>query len=174
MLKLPLFWRIKGVVHLIQTLSSYCTLGLWNIKAEQTTLRKGWEEVGTPTVQLARMAVFCLCHYLESLRFGQQVVWLQRDHTFVSNYGGFLALLEPSITVRLANKMSPTAVFFLFFGNSFSTKQPSLVLLSTLSYINYTAKTQNPHPHHKKKKKRITPRQPDEHLEAEQIKMPSF
>lgn len=25
-------------------------------------------------------------------------MWLQRDHTFVSNYVGFLALLEPSIT----------------------------------------------------------------------------
>lgn len=72
----------------------------------------------------------------ESLLFGQQVVWLQRDHTLVSNYVGLLALLESRITVRLANKMSPTKVL----GNSFSTKQPFLILLSVLSYRKHTSK----------------------------------
>lgn len=36
--------------------------------------------------------------YVDSLLSGQQVVWLWKDHTFVSNYAGFLALWEPSIT----------------------------------------------------------------------------
>lgn len=72
----------------------------------------------------------------KSLLFRQQVVWLQRDHTLVSNYVGFLALLEPRITVRLANKMSPTKVL----GNSFPTKQAFLIPLSVLSYINHTSK----------------------------------
>lgn len=72
-----------------------------------------------------------------------------------------MALLEPRITVRLANKMSPTKVL----GNSFPTKQAFLIPLSVLSYINHTSKQRTFTP---------PPKQPNEHLKVKQIMVASF